>query len=92
MLKCRRRIRLRLLEAKFYCYLLQQAEPSSGCAQHAPLLSSFVWLGVQHTEASFLGVQQEEGFDSCFFSTVILLLLSTGISVFVSIVLKFVHL
>jgi hypothetical protein len=39
-------------------HLLQHPEPSSGCAQHAPLLSDFVSLGVQQTERSFFGVQQ----------------------------------
>jgi len=41
-------------------YLSQQDEPSSGCAQHAPLFSSFVSLGVQQTEVLFFGVQHDE--------------------------------
>jgi hypothetical protein len=40
--------------------LSQQEEPSSGCAQHAPSLSSGFSLGVQHTEALFLGAQHDE--------------------------------
>jgi hypothetical protein len=70
---------------------LQQAEPSAGCAQQAPLLSSSATLGVQHAEASFFGVQQDEtGATTSFFSPVIFVLLITGISkVCVSIVLLF---
>jgi hypothetical protein len=42
-------------------YLLQHAEPSDGCGQHAPPFSSGLLLGVQHAEAvSFFGVQQED--------------------------------
>jgi predicted PurR-regulated permease PerM len=66
--------------------LSQQEEPSAGWAQHAPPLSSGFSLGVQQTEALFLGAQQEDTASS-FFSTVTLLLVSTGISVCVSIVL-----
>jgi hypothetical protein len=63
--------------------LSQQDDPSSGWAQHAPLFSSFVSLGVQQTAAPLLGVQQEEA--STFFST--LNFLSVGIlKVFVSII------
>jgi hypothetical protein len=67
-------------------YLSQHEDPSSGCAQHAPLFSSFVWLGVQQTEVSFLGVQQDEATVSVF-PAVILLFCITGMSeFFVSIV------
>jgi hypothetical protein len=66
--------------------LSQQEDPSSGCAQQAPLLSSFVSLGAQHTEALFLGAQQDEA-ATPFFSDVILLFCITGMSeFFVSIV------
>jgi hypothetical protein len=65
--------------------LSQQEEPSVGCAQHAPPLSSGVSLGAQQTEALLLGVQHDDAAASCFFSTVTLLLVSTGISVCVSI-------
>jgi hypothetical protein len=41
-------------------YLLQQAEPSEGWAQHAPPLSSAFSLGVQQTDLLFFGVQQED--------------------------------
>jgi hypothetical protein len=54
-------------------YLSQHDEPSSGCAQHAPLLSSFVSLGVQQTVALFFGAQQDEAGASAFFDTAILL-------------------
>lgn len=70
-------------------YLLQQAEPSEGCSQQAPLFSSFDWLGVQHTVASSLGVQQDEA-DSNFSFFVIFDFLITGILVVVSIALKFI--
>jgi hypothetical protein len=43
---------------------------------------------VQQTEALFFGAQQEDTAGSCFFSTVTLLLVSTGIPVCVSIVLS----
>jgi hypothetical protein len=68
--------------------LSQQVEPLAGWAQHAPPLSSGSSLGVQQTEALFLGVQHEDAATTCFFSTVTLLLVSTGISVCVSILLK----
>jgi hypothetical protein len=67
-------------------YLSQHDEPSSGWAQHAPPLSSAFSLGVQQTEALFFGAQHEDAAGSCFFSTVTLLLASTGISVCVFIV------
>jgi hypothetical protein len=68
-------------------YLLQQEDPSSGWAQHAPLLSSFDSLGVQHTAASlFLGVQQEEA-ATTFSSFLPFAFFATGISeIIVSIV------
>jgi hypothetical protein len=66
--------------------LSQQEEPSAGCAQHAPPLSSGFSLGVQQTDALFFGAQQEDADTSCFFSTDALLFVSTGISVCVSIV------
>jgi hypothetical protein len=43
---------------------------------------------VQQTEALFFEAQHEDAAGSCFFSTVTLLLVSTGISVCVSIVLS----
>jgi hypothetical protein len=43
---------------------------------------------VQQTEALFFGAQHEDAAGCCFFSTVALLLVSTGISVCVSIVLS----
>jgi hypothetical protein len=74
-------------------YLSQQEEPSSGCAQHAPLLSTFVSLGVQQTEALFLGVQQDEADAATVFTLVIFVFWITGISkVVVSIVLSVFHL
>jgi hypothetical protein len=51
-------------------------------------LSSAFSLGVQQTEALFFGAQHEDAAGSCFFSTVTLLLVNTGISVCVSIVLN----
>lgn len=50
-------------------YLSQQDDPSAGCAQHAPPLSSFVSLGVQQTAALFLGVQHGAATTVSFFST-----------------------
>ena len=42
-------------------YLLQHEEPSSGCAQQAPLFSSGLLLGVQQVVADFdTGVQHED--------------------------------
>jgi len=55
-------------------------------------LSSDFSLGVQQAEALFFGAQQEDAAGSCFFSTVTLLLVSTGISVCISIVLMSFHL
>jgi hypothetical protein len=55
------------------CYLSQHTEPSSGCAQQAPLFSSLVWLGVQQSDASLLGKQQEEVAGTTFFSGVLLI-------------------
>jgi hypothetical protein len=49
--------------------LSQQELPSTGCAQHAPLFSSFVTLGVQHTRASLLGAQHDEATTSFFLDT-----------------------
>jgi hypothetical protein len=49
---------------------LQQAEPSSGCAQHAPSFSAFDSLGVQQTEALFFGVQQYVEAVASFFSVI----------------------
>jgi hypothetical protein len=49
-------------------YLLQHADPSAGCAQHAPPFSSGVALGVQQAEAELsLGVQQAEAAGSLVF-------------------------
>jgi hypothetical protein len=71
-------------------YLSQQLEPSSGWAQHAPALSSFVSLGVQQTATFSLGVQHEEATGSAVFLEVIVLFRITGISeYFVSMVLVF---
>jgi len=53
----------------WYCYLSQQELPSTGCVQHAPLFSSFVTLGVQHTGASLLGAQHDEATTSFFSDT-----------------------
>jgi hypothetical protein len=62
-------------------YLSQHDEPSAGCAQHAPPLSSGVSLGVQQTDALFFGAQQEEAAGAAsFFSLVIFVFSSTGIS------------
>lgn len=44
-------------------YLSQQADPSAGCAQQAPLFSSLLLLGVQQA-APLVGVEQQE--DSAF--------------------------
>jgi hypothetical protein len=50
---------------------LQQDDPSSGWAQHAPLFSSFVSLGEQQTEVLFFGVQHDEAAASTVLSLVI---------------------
>jgi hypothetical protein len=41
------------------CYLSQHIVPSSGCAQHAPLFSSWVLLGVQQAVES-VGFEQQD--------------------------------
>jgi len=69
---------------------LQHAEPSSGCAQHAPPLSCGVSLGVQQTEALLsLGVQQEDAAATgTFFSLLILAFSTTGksnVSLFINV-------
>jgi hypothetical protein len=69
----------------FLLHLLQQAEPSDGCAQQAPPLSSVVSLGVQQTEAFLAGLQHEEAGVFSIFSIMILLFFSKGISIWVSI-------
>jgi len=58
--------------------LLQHAEPSSGCAQHAPPLSCGVSLGVQQAEAlvSF-GVQQPEAAGAASFFSFVIFAFST---------------
>jgi hypothetical protein len=58
---------------------LQHADPSSGCAQHAPPLSSGFSLGVQQTEALSFGAQHDEGV-SCLTVSDGLLFVKTGIS------------
>jgi hypothetical protein len=73
-------------------YLSQQDEPSAGCTQQAPSLSCGVSLGVQQTEASFFGVQQEAAEGSCCFFEAALFFTSTGMSASISIVVLFIHL
>jgi len=68
-------------------HLSQHEDPSSGCGQQAPPLSSGFSLGLQQTDALFLGAQQDEEASACFFSLVTLLFLSIGICVCVSMVL-----
>ena len=47
----------------YLIYLSQQADPSAGCAQQAPLFSSTVLLGVQQA-VPFDGCEQQ---DDCAF-------------------------
>ena len=70
-------------------YLSQHDEPSAGCAQQAPPLSSGVSLGVQQTEALFFGAQQEDAGALSFFSFVMRLFVNTGIALSVSIIIVF---
>jgi hypothetical protein len=70
-------------------YLSQQDEPSAGCAQHAPPLSSGFSLGVQHTDSLFFGAQQEDAAGVCPFTSGIVLFFRSGISARVSIMSSF---
>lgn len=72
------------IKAASLSYLSQQAEPSSGCSQHAPPLSSGLSLGLQQA-AVLLGEQQEEDVGFQFFLGMSLIFFNSGISVFVSI-------
>lgn len=60
-------MRRKVKEKSSLYYLSQQADPSTGCAQHAPLFSSFDSLGVQHTAATFVGAQQDDAAAASFF-------------------------